>query len=184
VPLVAVVGGWFTQRRTLAVGWRCRHRPGHLVGAPVAAALIEAYGWRDAYLVLAGVGTVALLVCAALVRAAPVQADAVHVPLRPRLRTPAYVRLYAAGLLLAVALFVPLRAPARVRRRARHRRGRGRGAGGCHRRGQRRRALALGAAAARLRRAADLPGLLRGHRRQLRAVAGQPRLPRGWWPSR
>ena len=108
VPLVAVVGGWFTRRRTVAVGVAVSGIGlGTLVGAPVAAALIEAFGWRDAYLVLAAVGTAALLVCAALVRAAPVQADAVSVPLLPRLRTPTYLRLYAAGLLLSVALFVP-----------------------------------------------------------------------------
>ena len=108
VPLVAVVGGWFTRRRTVAVGVAVSGIGlGTLVGAPVAAALIEAFGWRDAYLVLAAVGTVALLVCAALVRAAPVQADAVSLPLLPRLRTPTYLRLYVAGLLLSVALFVP-----------------------------------------------------------------------------
>jgi MFS family permease len=48
-----------------------------------------------------------LLGCAALVRAAPVSLDAVHVPLLPRLRTRSYAVLYAAGLLLSVALFVP-----------------------------------------------------------------------------
>lgn len=108
VPLVAVVGGWFARRRTLAVGVAVSGIGlGTLVGAPVAAALIEAFGWRDAYLVLGAVGVAILLVCAALVRDAPVHADAVSVPLRPRLRTPAYLQLYAAGLLLSVALFVP-----------------------------------------------------------------------------
>jgi MFS family permease len=46
-------------------------------------------------------------VCAALVRPAPVTVGAVAVPLLPRLRTRAYATLYAAGLLLSVALFVP-----------------------------------------------------------------------------
>ena len=108
VPLVAVVGGWFTRRRTVAVGVAVSGIGlGTLVGAPVAAALIEAYGWRTAYLVLAAAATTALLVCAALVQPAPVQAGAVSVPLLPRLRTPAYVRLYVAALLLSIALFVP-----------------------------------------------------------------------------
>jgi MFS family permease len=108
VPLVAVVGGWFSRRRTLAVGVAVSGIGlGTLVGAPVAAALIEAFGWRDAYLVLALAGVVVLLGCAALVQAAPVHVDAVSVPLRPRLRSPSYLRLYAAGLLLSVALFVP-----------------------------------------------------------------------------
>jgi len=108
VPLVAVVGGWFERRRTAAVGVAVSGiGVGTLVGAPVAAALIEAVGWRDAYLVLGGAGVVVLLGCAALVRPAPVGVDAVPVPLLPRLRTRAYATLYGAGLLLSIALFVP-----------------------------------------------------------------------------
>ena len=108
VPLVAVVGGWFERRRTVAVGVAVSGIGlGTLVGAPAAAALIGAVGWRDAYLVLGAGGVAVLLVCAALVQAAPVAADAVAVPLLPRLRTRTYAVLYAAGLLLSVALFVP-----------------------------------------------------------------------------
>jgi MFS family permease len=108
VPLVAVVGAWFERRRTLAVGVAVSGIGlGTLVGAPAAAALIGAVGWRDAYLVLGAVGVGVLLVCAALVKAVPVAHDAVHLPLLPRLRNSTYIRLYAAGLLLSVALFVP-----------------------------------------------------------------------------
>ncbi len=108
VPLVAVVGAWFDARRTLAVGIAVSGIGlGTLVGAPAAAALIAAVGWRDAYLVLGAVGTAILLLCAVFVRAAPVRVDAVRVPLLPRLRTPTYLRLYGAGLLLSIALFVP-----------------------------------------------------------------------------
>ena len=108
VPMVAVVGGWFERRRTVAVGVAVSGIGlGTLVGAPAAAALIDAVGWRDAYLALAAGGVTVLLGCAALVRAAPVAADAVAVPLLPRLRTRTYGVLYASGLLLSVALFVP-----------------------------------------------------------------------------
>jgi MFS family permease len=108
VPLVAVVGGWFERRRTVAVGVAVSGIGlGTLVGAPAAAALIEAVGWRDAYLVLGAAGVVLLLGCAALVQPAPVTVGAVQVPLLPRLRTRSYAVLYAAGLLLSVALFVP-----------------------------------------------------------------------------
>lgn len=108
VPLVAVVGGWFERRRTLAVGVAVSGIGlGTLVGAPAAAALVERVGWRSAYLVLGAFGVTVLLLCAALIRAAGVAPDTVAVPLGPRLRQPAYLRLYAAGLLLSVALFVP-----------------------------------------------------------------------------
>jgi len=108
VPLVAVVGGWFERRRTVAVGVAVSGIGlGTLVGAPTAAALIEAVGWRDAYLLLAAAGVVVLLACAVLVRPAPLVVGAVHVPLLPRLRTRTYLVLYGAGLLLSVALFVP-----------------------------------------------------------------------------
>ena len=108
VPLVAVVGGWFSRRRTVAVGVAVSGIGlGTLVGAPAAAALIGAVGWRDAYLVLGSAGVVVLLGCAALVRPAPVAVGAVAVPLLPRLRTRAYAILYVAGFLLSVGLFVP-----------------------------------------------------------------------------
>jgi MFS family permease len=108
VPLVAVVGGWFERRRTLAVGIAVSGIGlGTLVGAPVAAALLDTVGWRDAYLVLGVFGVVVLLACAALVRAAAPASGMVAVPLLPRLRNATYARLYAGGLLLSIALFVP-----------------------------------------------------------------------------
>ncbi len=108
VPLVAVVGGWFERRRTVAVGVAVSGIGlGTLVGAPTAAALIAAVGWRDAYLLLGAGGVLVLLACAVLVRPAPLVLGAVHLPLLPRLRTRTYLVLYGAGLLLSVALFVP-----------------------------------------------------------------------------
>lgn len=108
VPLVAVVGGWFTRRRTLAVGIAVSGIGlGTLLVAPLAADLIARYGWRDAYLVLASVGTVALAGCALLVRAAPAGPDTEAAPLLPRLRTSTYRRLYLSGVLLSIVLFVP-----------------------------------------------------------------------------
>jgi len=109
VPLVAVVGGWFQRRRTLAVGVAVSGIGlGTLLVAPLSAALIGAYGWRTAYLVLAVVGTALLLVCAVFVHAVPVHPDAVPMPaLGPRLRSPDYLWLYVGQLLLSVMLFVP-----------------------------------------------------------------------------
>jgi MFS family permease len=107
--LVAVVGGWFDRRRTLAVGIAVSGIGlGTLLVAPVAAELIARYGWRNAYLVLAVVSTVALAGCGLLVRAAPTATtDAAAAPLLDRLRTPTYLRLYGSGLLLSIVLFVP-----------------------------------------------------------------------------
>ena len=52
VPMVALVGGWFERRRTLALGVAVAGIGlGTLIVPPATAALIEAAGWRDAYLV-------------------------------------------------------------------------------------------------------------------------------------
>ena len=109
VPLVAVVGGWFERHRTLAIGLAVSGIGlGTLLVAPLAAALIEQVGWRDAYRVLGAVSVVVLLAVAAVVRPAPVQVGQGRVPgLASRLRTPTYVRLYVAGVLLSSVLFIP-----------------------------------------------------------------------------
>ena len=61
VPMVALVGAWFERRRTLALGVAVAGIGiGTLTIPPATAALIEAVGWRDSYLVLAAAGTVAL----------------------------------------------------------------------------------------------------------------------------
>lgn len=109
VPLVAVVGGWFERRRTLAIGIAvCGIGLGTLLVAPLAAALIEAVGWRSAYRVMAITGVVVLLAVAVVVRPVPLPVVAEHVPgLAVRLRHPTYVRLYVAGVLLSTVMFVP-----------------------------------------------------------------------------
>ena len=107
VPLVAVVGGWFDRRRTLATGIAVSGIGiGTLGAAPVAAALIGSVGWRGAYLVLAAVGVAVLLAAAVVVRPPPGGAGAAA-PLWSRLRDREYLRLYLASVLLSVALFVP-----------------------------------------------------------------------------
>ena len=65
VPMVALVGGWFERRRTLALGVAVAGiGVGTLALPPATAALIEEIGWRDTYLVLAALGVATLLVCA------------------------------------------------------------------------------------------------------------------------
>jgi len=108
VPMVALVGAWFERRRTLALGVAVAGiGVGTLVIPPASAALIEAVGWRDAYLVLAAVGVAALGLCALAAAPAPAAAGAGSVSLREALRDPQYRRLYLATALLGVPLFVP-----------------------------------------------------------------------------
>lgn len=65
VPMVAAVGGWFEQRRTMALGLAVAGiGTGTLVLVPVTEQLIEANGWRDAYRVLAVISGVLLAIAA------------------------------------------------------------------------------------------------------------------------
>ncbi len=109
VPVVAAVGGWFERRRTLAVGVAVSGIGlGTLAAAPLAARLIEAYGWRATYLGFAAVSSVVLVVCTLLVAAPPGdRAAGSGRGTGAAIRTPAYGWLYLANVLLSLALFVP-----------------------------------------------------------------------------
>jgi MFS family permease len=114
VPMVAVVGGWFVRRRAAALGIAVAGIGlGTLVGAPAAASLIDHLGWRATYRVLAAVGGVALLGCAAVARRPPrpltaapdgetTTTTSVDAPGQSRL----FAQLYVSGLLLSLALFL------------------------------------------------------------------------------
>lgn len=63
VPCNATLVKWFIRRRGLAVSLSASGASmGNLVFPPIAAVLIEAHGWRFAYLELAVVGTVLIVV--------------------------------------------------------------------------------------------------------------------------
>ena len=108
VPMVALVGAWFERRRTLALGVAVAGIGiGTLVIPPVTAALIEAIGWRDSYLVLAAVGVAALGLCALGAAPAPAGGGAAGSSLADALRDRQYRLLYLATALLGIPLFVP-----------------------------------------------------------------------------
>lgn len=108
VPMLAVVGAWFEERRSLALGVAVAGvGVGTLSVAPMGAALIARFGWRTTYVVFAVGSTLLMLLCAAIVRRPPDAHDQQHVPLRNATRTTGFVSLYGSTLLLSLALFVP-----------------------------------------------------------------------------
>jgi MFS family permease len=108
VPMLAVVGGWFERRRSLALGIAVAGvGVGTLAVAPLAGALIERFGWRSTYLFFAAGSTVLLLLCAAAVQRPPSVAGQPPPALGPAARTPAFASLYTSAILLSLALFVP-----------------------------------------------------------------------------
>ena len=102
VPMVAAVGGWFEQRRTLALGLAVAGIGfGTLVMVPIIERVIEANGWRDAYRVLAAVSGV-LLVLAAIGAHRPPGSAAAPRPIREIISgRPDFWFLYASSLFLA-----------------------------------------------------------------------------------
>jgi|YelNatPaOPRAMG01_1025707.scaffolds.fasta_scaffold04142_8 MFS family permease len=108
VPTVAVVGGWFFRRRNAALGIAVSGIGcGTLLVAPLAARLIESFGWRDTYIVFGVASTAILLVCAAALKRPPVHVTPSALKVRDAIRTPAFGLLYGSQLMCSMALFVP-----------------------------------------------------------------------------
>lgn len=111
VPITACIGGWFVRRRALAQGLSAAGSGvGTLTMVPLARWLIDAYGWRRAYEVLAVICVTALLATAA-VAARPLNRRPAGRPSLRRLREAAahgpFLQAYAGGFLLSASLFVP-----------------------------------------------------------------------------
>lgn len=108
IPMVAAVGGWFVRHRATAVGLAVAGiGAGTLVLSPVSAALVERYGWRDTYVILAIGGTVILVLCALLVDRPPGMAGPQPARFREALASPVFRQLQISGLASGLALFVP-----------------------------------------------------------------------------
>jgi len=109
VPMIAAVGGWFRRWRNAALGIAVTGAGGGtLAVAPLAAALIERWGWRTTYLVFGLAGATILLVCAVLTPRPPMHVEASELKLTEAIRTRAFAILYLASLLTGIALFVPM----------------------------------------------------------------------------
>lgn len=107
VPMVAAVGGWFQEKRTLALGLAVAGiGTGTLVLVPIIERVIEANGWRDAYRVFAVISGV-LLVIAALGAHKPPGSAAAPRPIREVIRGRRdFWVLYVSSLFISASLFM------------------------------------------------------------------------------
>ncbi|MFP5253047.1 MAG: MFS transporter [Actinomycetes bacterium] len=109
VPLTVAVSSAFVRRRALALGIAVSGiGVGTLVMAPAIALMIRVLGWREAYLVLAlGCGAVLLAGAVLVGRRHGHAHHGAGPPLRRVVATAQFRWLYAAQVLLSVAIFVP-----------------------------------------------------------------------------
>ena len=110
VPVLAVVGGWFEQRRTTALGIAVSGVGcGTLVVAPIAAALIVRYGWRESYVIMGIASTLLMAACAMVSEAPPIHKAAVAAPLKltHAMRSADFVMLYASMVLASISIYIP-----------------------------------------------------------------------------
>jgi len=108
VPMLAMVGGWFVRRRNTALGLAASGiGAGALAVAPLAAVLIQRYGWRTAYAILGVTSAVMLIGCGLTAEAAPVASARGHLHLSRAVRTPNFIMLYVASILSSIAIYMP-----------------------------------------------------------------------------
>lgn len=110
VPMVAAVGGWFERRRTTALGVAVAGiGVGTLTWAPATEWLIERYGWRQTYVILAAVAAVLMTVAVVGAhRPPPAAAASTGDSLGTLLRTSrTFWVLYGSIGIISISLFVP-----------------------------------------------------------------------------
>ena len=108
VPMVALVGGWFDQKRAPAIGLAVAGiGVGTLVLSPLAAAMIDEIGWRDTYVVYGIGGAAVLLLCVPLVARPPGHAGPQPSRFRDAIASPVFRRLHLSAFALGLSLFVP-----------------------------------------------------------------------------
>jgi MFS family permease len=109
VPMLAVVGAWFERRRTAALGVAVTGVGlGTLVAAPLAAALITHYGWRQTYVIFGISSAVGLILCGFLTPRPPASTgQQSKMRLRDLVKVPVFGYMYFSGFFFTLALFVP-----------------------------------------------------------------------------
>lgn len=107
-PLLATVAAWFDRRRSIALGIAATGSGlGTLVLSPTAARLIDAYGWRQAYVILAIIAAIGLSLAMTVIRRPPVPPPARTADhLRAVARTRAFGLLFFSGMLMSAGLYV------------------------------------------------------------------------------
>ena len=111
VPLSVATGAWFEKHRTVALGVNTVGIGlGTLILVPIAEWLIRTAGWRTAF-ELMGIGSVIVYGVVALAcfkpPTPPASVAASILAARQAVRRSEFWRLYLAGFLMSVALFVP-----------------------------------------------------------------------------
>ncbi len=109
VPMVATVGGWFVQRRALALGMSVAGIGlGTLIGSPLSAALISATSWQTTFVIYAIGGGALLCGCALVARPGPAAQPSPGLrSFRDLMRIGDFATLYFATLSVTFGLFVP-----------------------------------------------------------------------------
>jgi MFS family permease len=109
VPMVANVGGWFVQRRALALGTSVAGIGlGTLLGSPLSAALIDATSWRTTFVIYAIVGGTLLCGCAVVARPGPAAQPSPGLrSFRELMAISDFATIYIAALCVTFGLFVP-----------------------------------------------------------------------------
>ena len=106
--MVGHVGGWFEKSRATAVGISVAGiGVGTLVMNPLAAKLIDLYGWRSTYRKFGVLGSLVLLVGTLLMAPAPGEAGSAPSRIREAFSSPTFRKLWLAALCYAIALFIP-----------------------------------------------------------------------------
>jgi MFS family permease len=108
VPSIAAVQPWFTTNRGFASGLAVSGiGVGTLGGPPLVAWIIDAYGWRFAYELLAGGVLLFGALAAMLLAGSPALAGLPRTAFGPAVRSRRFVLLYTASVLVSVGAFLP-----------------------------------------------------------------------------